>query len=117
MGFFGPHDVCLNTWLEEFANIIGSLSASAEAIYVFDEGEQGQPAFEFKRNGETLSVSVIESTPSGGSADASFQSVCCQWAEFESEVESFFKQLHQVLLAAAPGAGQLWWEEHAKHVA
>lgn len=117
MGFFGPHDVCFNTWLEEFAKVLGSLGPSATAIYVFDEGEQGQPGFEFKRSDETLSVSVIASAISDGSADASFQSVCCQWAEFESEVELFFMQFHQALIAAAPGPGHLWWKQHAKHVA
>jgi hypothetical protein len=117
MGFFGPHDVCLNTWIEEFTEVVRNLAASESAMYVFDEGEQGQPAFEFKRDGNVLSVSVVESVLSGASADPAFQSVSCPWSDFHSEVQNFFIEFRQALLVAAPRSGQAWWERHGRQVA
>ena len=117
MGFFGPHDVCLNTWIEEFTEVVRNLAASESAMYVFDEGEQGQPAFEFKRDGHVLSVSVVESVLSGASADPAFQSVSCPWSDFHAEVQNFFTEFRQALLVAAPRSGQEWWERHGRQVA
>jgi hypothetical protein len=48
----------LNTWTQELCAIEDALSEQQEAIYVFDEGEQGQPAYEFRKEAELLFVSV-----------------------------------------------------------
>ena len=117
MGFFGPHDVCFNTWIEELAEVVRQLTASESAIYVFDEGEQGQPAFEFRRRGDMLFVSVVESLLSGASADLKFQSVSCSWFDFHVEVQRFFTEFQQALLIAAPVSGEAWWERHGRRVA
>src|SRR5262245_41071001 len=49
LGFFGPDDVCFNTWLCELRTAARRLSQSDHSEHVFDEGEQGQPAFKFER--------------------------------------------------------------------
>jgi hypothetical protein len=117
MGFFGPHDVCLNTWVEELRNVLRSLDVSAGEHYLFDEGEQGQPAFEFKRQGDILAVSVCDSQLSGAQGDPSFQRVCCMWSEFRSAIEQFLIEFRQVVLAQCPAAGASWWVQHVERAA
>jgi hypothetical protein len=113
MGFFAPSDVCLNTWVEELFRVLHFLGPSTAASYVFDEGEQGQPAFEFKREGEALFVSITESQLSGTSGDPSFQRVSCLWSEFRSETEQFLEALRSAIVAESPRVGASWWSEHA----
>jgi hypothetical protein len=71
LGFFGPDDVCLNTWLVELCNVVNGL-VGLVGEYTFDEGEQGQPAFNFARVGDEVAFSINEPcwgaappTPSG----------------------------------------------------
>ena len=113
MGFFGPNDVCLNTWVEELSKVSHLLGRSTTASYVFDEGEQGQPAFEFRREGDILLLSVKDSPLSGASGDSSFQMVSCRWSEFLSETEKFLETLRRVVVAESPRVGATWWSEHA----
>jgi hypothetical protein len=109
MGFFGAQDVCFNTWVEEFRRVLAELGGPAHAVYVFDEGEQGQPAYEFRREGETLLVSVIASLVTGMDGDADYQQVACRWDEFASGLETFFADLRGFVAAASPLAGEAWW--------
>jgi hypothetical protein len=113
MGFFGPDDVCFNTWIEELSHVVQELGATDTATYTFDEGEQGQPAFVFERNGNLLRISVVESPLSGAQGDPSYQDVGCQWPEFLTAVSIFFANFRAALLTQSPRVGQTWWGTHA----
>lgn len=117
MGFFGPDDVCFNTWIEELYQVTLKLEAAEAATYTFDEGKQGQPAFVFKRNGELLFVSVVESHLSGADGDPSYQAVSCRWSEFHAAVAAFFVSFHSALLEQCPGVGKAWWAAHTQPAA
>ena len=117
MGFFGPDDVCFNTWVEELSHVVLKLGAAQAATYTFDEGEQGQPAFAFRRDGDLLYVSVVESQLSGAEGDPSYQAVSCQWSEFRAAVSSFFASFRAALLEQCPRVGQTWWSSHAQPAA
>src|SRR5438128_1587274 len=56
LGYFGPSDACLGDWAAELSRAARVLSSGDPASYVYDEGEQGQPAFVFQRKGETVSL-------------------------------------------------------------
>jgi hypothetical protein len=114
LGFFGDDDVCFNTWLQELLSIKRALSAAEESTYVFDEGEQGQPAFEFSREGELLFTSVVASALSGAGADLSYQRVCCMWADFAAAVCSFKEELRSTVEREAGSHGESWWLENAR---
>ncbi len=114
MGFFGPDDVCFNTWVEELSQLVLKLGAGEAATYTFDEGEQGQPAFVFRRDGDLLYVSVVDSQLSGAKGDLSYQSVGCQWSEFRAAVSSFLASFRAALLEQCPRVGQTWWASHAQ---
>jgi hypothetical protein len=110
LGFFGPDDVCLYTWVPELARIRSAL-AGGDARYVFDEGEQGQPAFVFERVGETVYVSIEDSRIaelSGGHGDAEWQRVPCIAADLFEAIDRFFVALRAQMLAAGP-YGAHWW--------
>ncbi len=82
LGFFGPDDVCLNTWLVELCNVVNAL-VEAPGEYTFDEGEQGQPAFQFVRVGDEIVFSITESVLAGGRADTEWQGVRCPYEDSE----------------------------------
>ena len=113
MGFFGSDDVCFNTWVEELLHVVRELGTRETGSYVFDEGEQGQPAFAFKRDHDFLYVSVVESLLSGAAPDPSYQAVRCRWPEFLAAVSAFLASFREVLLEQCPGVGQTWWATHA----
>lgn len=112
MGFWGPDDVCFNTWAEELSRILLTLGCHEAATYTFDEGEQGQPAYEFRREGDTLLVSVVSSLLSGAEGDSSFKEVKCRWGEFVLAASNFFSAFHSALIEQCPDAGPIWWNSN-----
>ena len=114
LGYFGPDDVCFNTWIEELSHAVQTLGTAETATYIFDEGEQGQPAFTFQRDGDFVCVSVTESLLSGATADPSYQNVRCLWLDFNSAVLSFFACFRKALEEQCPQMAQTWWAKHAQ---
>lgn len=108
LGFFGPDDVCIDTWLVELCSAVNELS-KGDGEYVFDEGEQGQPAFKFARDGERLLVSIVQSVITGVGPDPDFQNVECRFPEFVSAVDSFIGSLREELRRTAPLLWERWW--------
>jgi hypothetical protein len=108
LGFWGPDDVCLNDWAQQLAWVVDTLSADAESDYVYDDGEQGQPAFRFSRRGERVYLSVIDSDISDGKADPDWQAVPCRFEDLRLEVERLLKDLFDTIQAAAPDSAKYW---------
>jgi hypothetical protein len=113
LGFVGSDDVCLNTWTQELKAVQEALSGEEDAVYVFDEGEQGQPAYEFRREGELLFVSVVDSPLSGAHGDPSYQQVSCLWTDFLDSALSYRRLLKATLDSEAPEIAAKWWVENA----
>jgi hypothetical protein len=114
LGYVGNDDVCFNRWLEELHTVRDVLADSETAVYVFDEGEQGQPAFEFAREGPVLFVSVIDAEHSGGEADPGYQRVACLWADFCAAFEAFCVSLRREVCDQTPDFGPVWWAQWAR---
>jgi hypothetical protein len=108
LGFFGPRDVCVGTWLREFTAARRTLATAKSACHVFDEGEQGQPAFRFQRDGDRVNVSVVDSEISDGIGDSAWGTRSCTLAEFNSGIEAFLEELASTLENSAPGVGREW---------
>jgi hypothetical protein len=66
---FDPGDVCVGEWVFQLQCALRSLKGSAQSRFIHDEGEQGQPAFLFEREGDRVFVSIVASVLSGGDAD------------------------------------------------
>jgi hypothetical protein len=108
LGFFGPTDVCFNEWLRELLAAAATLKSADSCEYIYDEGEQGQPAYLFARRGAALLVSVVDSEISGGQADPDWQNEECDFTEFANEVARFESSFREQLLSQAPAGGAAW---------
>lgn len=88
MGCWSPEDVCFDDWLEELRQASRCL-AVVGGRHVFDEGEQGQPAFLFERDGQWGYFSIVASGISGAQGDPDWQRVRFAPADFVVAFETF----------------------------
>jgi hypothetical protein len=107
MGYFGPKDVCINGWVGVLRDVIKAFGRN-EAAYTFDEGEQGQPAYRFERDGEMGYVSIVDSPLSEASGDRKFQRVPFVWLDLEPALNNFRDALLGRLQKLAPGQVEHW---------
>jgi hypothetical protein len=108
LGYFGPDDVCLNTWVVELCQAVNVL-ASASGEHVFDEGEQGSRPFKFVRRGPQVVFSIVDSAR----ADAEWQDVKFSYDEFRAAVTGFLHELQRELRTQAPQEADRWWPRDA----
>jgi hypothetical protein len=112
LGYSGPNDVCITEWLGQLAAIRDAFVASTAGRYVFDEGEQGQPAFVFERHGDQAWVTISDAEFSGGVADPEWQHVEFATADLIAEEERFRRAFMAHLRAAAPTVAPEWIATH-----
>jgi hypothetical protein len=109
LGYWGPHDVCFNDWFEELSSIIEQFENSGDTVYCFEEGEQGQPVFEFKYDGENVvSVSIVESQLSGHPGDPDWQNIEVSFSEFKNEIKKASIQLLNAIESTTPALLKEW---------
>ena len=108
LGYFGPDDVCFNAWLQEFEQLIAQLDASSSDTYVFDEGEQGQPAYQFDRQDAHLYLSITAAAFSGGEADDDWQRVPFTYAVFKHQYLQFKTAFRATLAHEASHIYEQW---------
>lgn len=112
VGFFSPDDVCLNDWAGVLWTASSRLRADESGIYVFDEGEQGQPAFVFQREGDRVLISVVDSELGDGRADPAWDRVPCGLDEFLDGASQFLWDLRErVRQKADPVEAERWWSD------
>ena len=111
LGYWGPDDVCLDTWLGVLLDLFNRTGTSKDE-FVFDEGEQGQPAFVFRRHGDQVGVSIEDSRISDGRGDPAWADVRCDRRQLRGEVRRFLAWLRDDLAARGPATRQ-WWERQA----
>jgi len=86
LGFLGPRDVCVGTWVRELTAAGQALAVASGSCHIFDEGEQGQPAFKFDRVDDSVPVSVVDSEISDGVGEAEWGTRACTLAEFNAGI-------------------------------
>lgn len=111
LGYFGPDDVCLNFWGEQFCRIVEAFRGAETVEYVYDEGEQGQPAYLFRRDGTDTFVSVIDSEIGEGDADPDYQDVRCATEDFVAALDGALQSMRTMVIAEAGEAGEAWWAD------
>jgi len=116
LGFWGPDDVCFSTWFEEFENIVQTFDESEAATYIFDEGEQSQPAYVFQKKGGHVFLSVADAAFSGGRADPEWQNVPFLYQDFKAQYQRMKADFLQELSRAAPHAKDEWLGIYLKGV-
>ena len=115
LGYWGPSDACFGQWLQVLREALNELGKSSNAEYIFDEGEQGQPAFRWRRKDQSLTFSIVDSTISDGKANPDWQEVECSYEDFVREVEAFHSGFSATLLRDAPDGGEAWLENHIRN--
>lgn len=110
LGYWGANDVCFGQWLAELAQVSEAIS-SPGGRHVFDEGEQGQAAFVFERDGDRAFFTIADAEMwelKGGKSDPDWQRIeFCPFefvSSYERFRESFLKELHE----AAPQTSKEW---------
>lgn len=114
LGYFGPDDVCFGAWLSELGRIADAFCSASDARYIYDEGEQGQPAFLFERNGEAALFSIVDAEFSGGESDPDWQRVAFSPEEFLSAYGDCRKSFVTLLRNEAPHVADEWLGRHAR---
>lgn len=110
LGYFGPDDVCFNSWLCQLRAALKQLQTAERSSYIFDEGEQGQPAFLFEREDTELYISIVDSIISDGLAHPEWQRIECHFPDFASSTEEFLKSFRSTLDREAPELARAWWK-------
>lgn len=111
MGFWNEDDVCFGDWIQEFDAVLKTFEGSDNVECVFDEGEQGQPAYLFERQGDTVFLSIVESYISGGAVDPEWQRVSFQFADLREQYSDFRVSFESELRRAAPMAADKWLKQ------
>lgn len=107
MGYWGPDDVCFGQWLEELAHAAAALDHDG-GYHVFDEGEQGQPAFVFERFNGLGYFTIGPSDISGAGGDPAWEKVAFSPAEFISAFAQLRSDFMAEILRRAPMHGAQW---------
>jgi hypothetical protein len=107
MGYLGPNDVCLNNWIGELQGVIEAFK-QGKTEYVFDEGEQGQPAYRFEHEGDVVYLSIVQSARTDATADPRFQRVAFQYRDLEPALHAFGQALLERIRRVAPSQEAYW---------
>jgi hypothetical protein len=111
LGFFGPTDVCFGMWLRELERAAVALR-DPHGRHVFDEGEQGQPAFLFERKGGRASLSLVASRYAASEAAPEWQRMEFLPRLFLHELERAKSAFVAELRAAAPDTADAWLSDY-----
>jgi hypothetical protein len=107
MGYFGRDDVCFAQWLVELDQVTKAFEHPG-GRHVFDEGEQGQPAFVFERDDSRGYFTLAASELSGAEGDAEWQRVEFSPLDFIAAYGDFRSSFVAALKLAAPGVAETW---------
>jgi hypothetical protein len=113
LGYFGRDDACLGGWAAELHAAARTMESTDPATYIFDEGEQGQPAFVFEREGPIVRVSLRPSHYGTAGHAPPWRPETCALADFVAEVKAFVTSLDATIRTATP-AGANWVQEKLK---
>ncbi len=110
-GFFDEDDACFGYWIIELNGVIQAFEESESAKYVYDEGEQGQPAFVFERQGETVYFSINDSEITDGKADLEWQRVAFPYNEFHDQYLRFQRDFASEVRRSARVNADKWLKQ------
>lgn len=109
MGYFGEEDVCLNHWFDVLGTIIRNFESGKETEYTYDEGEQGQPAFQFvliKPN--EVAFSIVDSVISGSGGGKKWRNKTFPLSDLKKGYQKVTEQFLKEVAAEAPAQLPQW---------
>jgi hypothetical protein len=108
MGYWSENDVCFNQWIGILVSIQKAVQEKQPA-YLFDECEQGQPAFLFEVTPPSqIFLSIVESECGEGFQDPDWQKVAFAYADFKRAFLHFKERFLQHIAEIAPHQVDYW---------
>jgi hypothetical protein len=107
LGYWGQNDACFQVWLEELRRAAEALKPSGRR-HIFDEGEQGQPAFVFEREGDQGFFTIAASELSDGEANPHWYRVEFSPEDFLAAYQNFRASFTAELRRVSPVAANAW---------
>lgn len=114
LGYFGPSDVCFGMWLFELSRASLVLQSAGDAEYLFDEGEQGQPAYRFQRHGERFMLTIVASELSEAEGMPDWGVADCDLVSFFRAVDSLLARFRAHLVAEIPHKAEEWLSQRLR---
>ncbi|MET3878923.1 hypothetical protein [Chitinophaga sp. OAE865] len=109
MGYFGEEDVCLNAWFNVLGTIVRNFESGKDTEYTYDEGEQGQPAFQFvliKPN--EVAFSIVDSAISGSGGSKKWRNKTFPLSDLKKSYQKVAEQFLKEVAAKAPAQLPHW---------
>lgn len=108
MGYFGEEDVCFNAWISVLVAMYGAMQPAGDGLYEFDEVEQGQPSYIFRRDGDSVLVSIVESKYSHAPGDSEWQDIPFSLQDLQDTLHQFRDDFLADIKKLAPGVYEKW---------
>jgi hypothetical protein len=109
MGYFGEEDVCLNEWFNVLSTIVRNFESGKDTEYTYDEGEQGQPAFQFvlvKPN--EVAFSIVDSAISDGGGSKKWRNKTFPLSDLKKGYQKVVEQFLKEVATQAPAQLPHW---------
>lgn len=109
LGYFGEEDVCLNAWFIELGTIVRNFESGKGTEYTYDEGEQGQPAFQFVLiKPDEVAFSIVDSAFSDGHAIKKWHNKTFPLSDLKKGYQKVTEQFLKEVTAKAPAQLPHW---------
>lgn len=109
MGYLGKEDVCLNEWFYVLGTIVRNFESGKNTEYTYDEGEQGQPAFQFVLiKPDEVAFSIVDSAISGGGGDKKWRNKTFPLSDLKKGYQKVAEQFLKEVAAKAPAQLSHW---------
>lgn len=115
LGYESDEDVCFNDWIENLITLRNIVDRKLDDQYVFDEYEEGQPAFQFdiEEDGKVISLSIVETSLGEGFDDPDWQEIKFSYDAFLIALANFRAHFMEWIGQRAPVSYPIWldiWE-------
>ncbi|WP_061235139.1 hypothetical protein [Leptospira weilii] len=111
LGFFGVDDVCFNEWYNVLNQLRKQISETNKGSFQYDEGEQGQPCFQFDFTPDSVFISIVDSKISDGKRDEDWQNVKIDRFQFTDELDKFIRDFEAFCIAENKNGFLHWRKE------
>lgn len=117
LGYEGKDDVCFNDWIENLITLRNIVDGEIDDQYVFDEYEEGQPAFQFDiedgEAGKVIRLSIVETDIGEGFDDPDWQGIAFSYDDFLLALANFRHHFMEWIGQRASESYSIWldiWE-------
>lgn len=120
LGFFGEDGVCFNDWIGTLIGVINCFSKSSQCRFLFCDGEQGNDAFEFCKDNDSVYISYVDREVYHSILGAEFfdggrtnpeenADYTCDYKDFDASVRDFIERFKKNIFFELGEFAPVWW--------